>query len=33
MPSGTTLRRLAEVFELPLHITFGESRESLVPPG
>lgn len=26
MPSGTTLQRLAEVFERPLHITFGETR-------
>jgi len=33
MPSGTTLQRLAETFELPLHITFGECRESLLPPG
>ncbi len=33
MPSGTTLQRLAEVFERPLHITFGESRESLLGSG
>lgn len=24
MPSGTTLQRLAQVFELPLHIMFGD---------
>jgi ribosome-binding protein aMBF1 (putative translation factor) len=29
MPSGTTLQRLAEIFEVPLHITFGDGREQI----